>query len=257
MKNKKYIAYFICLIILILLFYYYRISIMEYFNNVYISFSRTLIEEDRYMLFLNGSIVTILISFCSIAFGTILGILLFLVSHSKIRMAKLIIHCLVNLIQGTPVTVLLLIFYYVIFGNVNVHPIIVSIITFSIYFAIYVSEIVRSGYLSINKSQILSAYALGFNKIQAYEYIILPQVLTYIIPVFKNESVSLIKLTSVAGYISIMDFTKASDIIRNRTYEAFFPLIFTAIVYYLICRLMSKTLDYIYTKVNRRKVIKI
>ena len=126
-----------------------------------------------------------------------------------------------------PITVLLLIFYYVIFGKININPIIVAIITFSLYFSAYTSEIFRGAYLSLNKSQIISSYALGFNKIQTIHYIVLPQILTYIIPVFKNESVSLVKLTSIAGYISIMDLTKASDIIRNRTYEAFFPLIST------------------------------
>ena len=74
-----------------------------------------------------------------------------------------------------------------------------------------------------------------------------------IIPVFKNESVSLVKLTSIAGYISIMDLTKASDIIRNRTYEAFFPLIFTALLYYLICYLYIKILNILYKKINPRK----
>ena len=76
--------------------------------------------------------------------------------------------------------------------------------------------------------------------------------LSFAIPTFKNEAVSLIKLTSIAGFISIMDLTKASDIIRNRTYEAFFPLIVTAIIYFLICLLFSYILDYFYKKINPR-----
>ena len=70
--------------------------------------------------------------------------------------------------------------------------------------------------------------------LETLRFIIFPQALSYVIPVYKNEVVTLIKLTSIAGYISIMDLTKASDIIRNRTYEAFFPLIITAIIYFII-----------------------
>ena len=112
---------------------------------------------------------------------------------------------------------------------------------------------------AINVSETIINYhknimnALGFNKIQTIHYIVLPQILTYIIPVFKNESVSLVKLTSIAGYISIMDLTKASDIIRNRTDEAFFPLIFTSLLYYLICYLYIKILNILYKKINPRK----
>jgi polar amino acid transport system substrate-binding protein len=146
----------------------------------------------------------------------------------------------------------LLVFYFGIFGKININPIVVSILAFSIYFSAYVVEILKGAYSSINRIQIDSAYALGFTKIQTIRYIIIPQILCYVIPVYKNESVSLIKSTSIAGYISIIDLTKASDIIRNRTYEPFFPLVFTAFIYFTICYLFSKTLDFIYKKINPR-----
>ena len=100
----------------------------------------------------------------------------------------------VSVIQGIPITVLLLTIYYVIFGTVDIEPILVAILSFSIYFAVYTSEIFRGAMNSINASQIQSAYALGFDKYQTLKYIIIPQALTYIIPVYKNEIVSLIKL---------------------------------------------------------------
>ena len=205
-KNIYYIV-IIFLIILITIFNYN--DIVKNFNNIVISFNRTLIEEDRYLLMLEGLKSTLVISIFSIIFGTVIAFVIFLMRVTKLpKLSKFI----VSLLQGTPCTVLLLILYYVVFGKVNIEPLIVAIIAFSIYFAAYVSEIIRGAYNSLNKNQILSAYSLGFNKVQTFKYVILPQVLTYTIPVYKNECISLIKMTSIAGYISIMDLTKSSDI---------------------------------------------
>ncbi len=247
---KKKILLILILIAAILLPFIFKSNIIDFFNSVKTSFNRTIIDEKRYILILNGLKYTVLISLLSIILGTILGFLLFI--SRKIKIFKIISDVFIKLMQGTPITVLLLIFYYVIFSKVNIDPIIVAIITFSIYFSAYTAEIFRGAYLSLNKSQVNSAYALGFSKLQTLRYIILPQVLVYIIPVFKNQSVSLIKLTSICGYISIMELTKASDIIRNRTYEPFFPLILTALIYFIICLILGKTLDYIYKKINHR-----
>lgn len=216
------------------------------------SFFRTVIEEQRYKLLLQGLTSTTIISIISIVLGTILGMIIYCLNKSKLKLLRIIGKFYVKLMQGVPITVLLLTSYYVIFGKINIEPILVAIITFSIYFSAYVSEVFKGAIDSINISQIHSAYALGFSKIQTIKYIILPQALTYTIPVYKNEVVSLVKLTSIAGYISIMDLTKASDIIRNRTYEAFFPLIITAIIYFILCYFISKILDLLYRKVNPR-----
>lgn len=255
-KKVEYIFYVILLLLLMYIIYANKDLLIEFINNVKVSFNRTLIEENRYILILEGLKATLIISIFSIILGTLLGLLLFLIRRSKIKIFNILSCIVVSLLQGTPVTVLLLIFYYVIFGKININTIAVAIITFSIYFSAYASEIFRGAYASINRTQIYSAYSLGFTKFQTLRYIILPQVLSYVIPVFKNESVSLIKSTSIAGYISIMELTKASDIIRNRTYEAFFPLIFTAIIYFLICLIISKLLDFIYKKINPRMVKK-
>lgn len=255
MKKNK-IKYIIVLILSMFLVYYFKDEITILFNDLYNNFSQNFIQENRYLLILKGLRATLIISISSILIGTLIGFLLFLLRKSKIKLLSLLSKIIVNILQGTPVTVLLLIFYYVIFGKINVNPMLVAIITFSIYFSAYISEVFRGAYLSLNKSQIYSAYSLGFTKVQTLRYIIIPQSLSYIIPIFKNESVSLIKSTSIAGYISIMDLTKASDIIRNRTYEPFLPLIVTAIIYYFICLMIGKTLDCLYKKINHKVVKK-
>ncbi len=255
MKNKiKFIFLFILIAFLITISIIFKENILNIINNICNSFKRTLIDENRYELFIKGFNNTILISITSIIFGTILGLLLFLLQRVKSKVINIISYSLVRFLQGVPITILLLTFYFGVFASVNINPVIVAIITFSIYFSAYVAEIFKGAFESINKTQVESAYSLGFTKLQTLKYIIIPQILVYIIPVYKNESVLLIKSTSIASYISIMELTKASDIVRNRTYEAFFPLIFVAIIYFLICYIFCKLLDYINKKVNPRMV---
>ncbi len=234
------------ILILIILLIIFKENIINIYNELSTSFYRTIIEEQRYILILRGLSQTLIISISSIILGSILGLILCIFRKNKLT------KILIKVLQGIPVTVLLLIFYYVIFATINIDPTVVAIITFSIYFSAYIAEVFKASYDSINPTQIISSYSLGFNKLETLKYIILPQALTFAIPTFKNEAVSLIKLTSIAGYISIMDLTKASDIIRNRTYEAFFPLIVTAIIYFLICLIFSYILDYLYKKINPR-----
>lgn len=252
--KKKMILFFLLLIIGFFLYQNHTMiwNGIQNFNN---SFYRTLLFEDRYKIFLKGLTNTILISVLSILLGTILGFILFILSRKEKTIQK-ITTIFIRLLQGIPITVLLLIFYYVIFGMIDINPVLVAVITFSIYFSAYAAEVMKGAYASINKNQIYSAYSMGFTKKQTLRFIILPQVLSYMIPVYKNEMVSLIKLTSIASYISIIDLTKASDIVRNRTYEAFFPLIFTALIYFLICYLLGKILDYADKRMNPRRFSK-
>ena len=252
--KKKMILFFLLLIIGFFLYQNHTMiwNGIQNFNN---SFYRTLLFEERYKIFLKGLTNTILISVLSILLGTILGFILFILSRKEKTIQK-ITTIFIRLLQGIPITVLLLIFYYVIFGMIDINPVLVAVITFSIYFSAYAAEVMKGAYASINKNQIYSAYSMGFTKKQTLRFIILPQVLSYMIPVYKNEMVSLIKLTSIASYISIIDLTKASDIVRNRTYEAFFPLIFTAFIYFLICFLLGKILDYADKRMNPRRFSK-
>ena len=112
-------------------------------------------------------------------------------------------------------------------------------------FAAYVSEMYRTGIESVDKGQIEAGIATGFTKAKTFLYIVLPQAVRQILPVYKGEFISLVKMTSVVGYIAVQDLTKASDIIRSRTFDAFFPLIMVAVLYFLISWLLSLSLSYV------------
>lgn len=216
-------------------------------------FFDTFLKENRYKLFLNGFQTTIIISVLSVLLGSIIGIVLGIIRISKHRILNIISKILIGILQGTPITVLLLIMYYLVFINTDFSAIVVSIITFSIYFSTYVAEMIRSGYRAIHYNQIQASYALGFTKFQTWIYIAFPQILNYVLPVYKGEVISIIKSTSIVGYIAIIDLTKAGDMIRSRTYDAFLSLIVVAIMYLIICYSFEKILDFAEKKLNSRK----
>ena len=132
----------------------------------------------------------------------------------------------------------LLILFFIVFASVN-NKILVAILAFGINSGAYVAEIVRSGIMSIDKGQMEAGRSLGFTYIQTMIYIILPQALKNVLPALGNEMIVLLKETAICGYIAIQDLTKGGDIIRSQTYNAFFPLIGVAIIYWIIVTIMT------------------
>ncbi len=221
------------------------------------SFERTFVRENRWRLIAQGLGTTLLISVCAALMGTVLGFGVCMMRRSRLKFLSGVAGVFIRLMQGTPIVVFLMILYYIVFGDVN--PVLVAIIGFALNFAAYVSEMMRTGIDAVDKGQIEAASAIGFTRTRAFLLITLPQAARHFLPVFRGEFISLVKMTSVVGYISIMDLTKMSDIIRSRTYEAFFPLIATAVLYFLLSWLLAQSLGAIERRVDpkaRKRVIK-
>ena len=229
------------------------------FKSVSDSFYNNIIYEKRYLHIIDGLKVTMIISILAALFGTLIGGLICYMRMSKNNLLSNAAKLYISLLRGTPVLVLLMIIYYVVFASVNINPMIVAVIAFGLNFGAYVSEMFRTSVESIDKGQKEAAIAGGFDKIQTFRYIILPQALRYILPVYKGEFISLIKMTSIVGYIAVQDLTKASDIIRSRTFDAFFPLIMVAVLYLLIAWLLTWLLGFIEFSVDpkRKRTIKL
>lgn len=207
------------------------------------SFRSNLIVEDRWKLITDGLWETVVISFFAIIFGILVGILLCLMRMSQKPFIWKPAKALIDIMQGIPILVFLMIMFYIIFASSHTSARVVAIIAFAINFGAYVSEVFRSGIMSIDKGQTEAGLAMGFGKVQTFSLFIAPQALKKMIPVFKSETISLIKNTSIVGYIAIQDLTKASDIIRSRTFDAFFPLIIVSIIYFILAWLLGKGLD--------------
>ena len=152
-----------------------------------------------------------------------------------------------------PVLVLLMLIFYVVFASVNINPVLVAVIAFGMNFGAYVAEIFRSGIESIDRGQHEAGIAMGFSPIQTFRYIILPQTIRRILPIYRGEFISLVKMTSIVGYIAVQDLTKASDIIRSRTFDAFFPLVMVAVLYFVISWVLMLALEYLERATDPRR----
>ena len=198
------------------------------------SFEKTFIREDRWKLFADGVLTTLLITLMSILFGTILGFGIFMMCRNGNPAANLITRFCLWLVQGMPMVVLLMILYYIIFGSVAISGMFVAVIGFTLTFGAAVFGLLKMGVGAVDNGQYEAAYALGYSSRRTFFKVILPQALPHVLPAYRGEIVSLIKATAVVGYIAVQDLTKMGDIVRSRTYEAFFPLIAVTVIYFLL-----------------------
>lgn len=205
-----------------------------FFASIKESFSKTFIKEDRWKLFANGIANTMLITVVSIIFGTIVGFIAYIFCRKGNKIANAITKLLIGLVQGMPVVVLLMILFYIILGKTGLDGTWVAIIGFSLTFGASVFGMLKTGVGAIDKGQNEAAFALGFSSSRTFFRVILPQASYHFLPILRSEVVAHIKATAIVGYIAVQDLTKISDIVRTRTYEAFFPLIATAIIYFLL-----------------------
>lgn len=223
------------------------------FERIGDSFHKNFIREDRWKLILQGVETTCLITVLSVLFGTILSFLICMFRRTGSGLANRLSNLYVKLLQGTPTVVLLMILYFVVFARTHLSAVTVSIIGFTLNLGAYGSEIMRSGIEGIDPGQCEAALALGYTENQAFFRFIFPQAAQRFLPVYRGEIVSLLKTTSVVGYITVQDLTKMSDIIRARTYEAFFPLIATALIYFILAWIISRVMDFILRRVEPKR----
>lgn len=203
------------------------------------------IEDNRWMYLVDGLKATMTITVFAVMIGILLGFIVAVVRSTnektgKLKLLNVICKVYLTVIRGTPVVVQLLIIYFVIFGSVNIDQILVAILAFGFNSGAYVAEIIRGGIMSIDNGQFEAGRSLGFNYPQTMIYIILPQALKNVLPALANEFIVLLKETSVAGYIGLVDLTKAGTIIQSRTYEPFLPLVAVALIYLALVMLFTK-----------------
>ena len=222
-------------------------------SGIAASFHKTFIREDRWKLFVRGVITTLIITLLSILFGTLLGFAIFMMCRNGNPFANGITRFCLWLVQGMPMVVLLMILYYIIFGSVSISGIVVAVVGFTLTFGAAVFGLLKMGVGAVDNGQYEAAYALGYSNRRTFFKIILPQTLPHVMPAYKGEIVGLIKATAIVGYIAVQDLTKMGDIVRSRTYEAFFPLIAITIIYFVLEGLIGLVVSRIGTNINPKK----
>ena len=235
----------------------------DFFNGLYESFVKTFITDDRWVQLLNGLLATLEVTFFAVIIGVAIGFLIAIVrstydmnlsgkkcrtlSDYILKAVNFICNIYITVIRGTPVLIQLMIMYFIVFASSR-DGMIAAIISFGVNSGAYVAEIVRSGIMSIDKGQFEASRSLGFNYRSTMIHVIIPQAFKNILPALGNEFIVLFKETSVAAYISVQDLTYVGNLIRSRTYEAFFPLIAVAIIYLVIVLILT----FLLKKLERR-----
>lgn len=235
----------------------------NFFEQISASFSRTFITDDRWIQLLRGLGATLEITLFATLIGIALGFVVAIVraSHDMtilnkkcrklsdymLKFFNAVCNIYITVIRGTPVVIQLMIMYYIIFASSR-NGMIAAVLAFGINSGAYVAEIVRGGIMSVDKGQFEASRSLGFNYKSTMIYVIIPQAFKNVLPALGNEFIVLLKETSVAGYVAIQDLTYIGNLIRSRTYEAFFPLITVAVIYLAIVLILS----YLLRKLERR-----
>lgn len=216
-------------------------------NKLKAAFYTNFVKDSRYMYLVNGFGVTLIVAFCSVLLGIILGFIVAVIRSTadltgKLKILNWLCKVYLTVIRGTPVVVQLLIIYFVIFSDLDVSKVLVAILAFGINSGAYVAEIIRSGIMSIDRGQMEAGRSLGLSYTKVMVFVILPQAFKNVLPALGNEFIVLLKETSVAGYIALQDLTKGGEIIRSQTYDAFMPLIAVAVIYLVVVILFTKLL---------------
>jgi polar amino acid transport system substrate-binding protein len=222
----------------------------SFWSNVAESFQKTFVREDRWKLIIDGIGITMLISISAATLGSLCGFGLYMLSRSDVKVIRAMSRGFAKgysrVIAGTPVVVILMILFYVVFGKVrDMSGVIVAIIGFTLTFGSFVYDHMTVSVGSVDRGQIEAAYALGYTKNKTFFRIVFPQAMSIFLPSYCGQAVELIKATAVVGYIAVNDLTKMGDIIRSNTYEAFFPLIATAIIYFILTWILSLLLGFV------------
>ncbi len=207
------------------------------------------IEDSRWKYITEGLGTTFIVTIFAIILGVALGFLIAVVRSTAdkteghkgivLRFLDLICRVYLTVIRGTPAMIQLLIMYYIIFTSPNVSKRVVAILTFGFNSAAYVAEIIRSGIMSIDNGQFEAGRSLGMNYVQTMIYIITPQAFRNILPALANEFITLLKETSICGYIALTDITHGANVIRSQTYEPMLPLLGAALIYLTVVSVMS------------------
>ena len=207
------------------------------------SFKRNFIYEERWRFITDGLWETFKITILSILFGSALGIGVCAAARSRRRTLRKLAKAYCFIITGIPMLVFLLIMFYVVLVKSGLGATAIAVATFSLYFSTSFGEVFKNALESVPPQQTEASLALGFTRVQTFFYVVLPQALKIGLPFFKQQCVSLLKGTSIVGYLAIQDLARAGDLIRSRTFDALLPLLLVTVIYFILAWLIGFVLS--------------
>lgn len=223
-------------------------------------FKQSFIEDNRWQYITKGLYHTLIVTVFAGIGGLVIGFILAIIRVAGqknedgsilVKILNLIARIYITIFRGTPMLVQLLIIFYVVFASVDINPVLVAILAFSLNSGAYVAEAIRSGIIAIPDGQFEAGRSLGFTFMETMCYIVLPQGVKNSLPAMCNEFIALLKESSIVGYIGIIDLTKGGDIIRSNTYEALIPLICVALIYLVIVLILTSLVGALERRLKR------
>lgn len=197
------------------------------FANISYDFNWSQVYEYK-QKFINGFIMTIIISFFALILSFIIGLFFAYAQNSKLIILRFFARFYIEIIRGTPLLVQILIFFYVFANNLGFeNRYIVGTFILAIFSGAYVCEIIRAALQSIEKEQFETSLSLGMSNYQMYRYIIFPQAFKRMLPALTGQFASIIKDSSLLSIIAISEFTMNAqevDAITYSTLESYIPL---------------------------------
>lgn len=220
-------------------------SIGQFFARWLAQLETTFVEKQRYLLLVDGLKNTLIITAGALVIGVVIGSLVAMIKYCGqdsrlLRPLCWLCSVYTTVIRGVPVVVQLLIFYFLILKSSD--GLVVGIVTFGINSGAYMAELMRSGIGAVDAGQMEAGRSLGLSRIQTTIHVILPQAMKNILPAIGNEMIALLKETAVAGYVAVQDLTRAGNLIRNNTFDAFNPLMVVALTYLIIVVALTRLL---------------
>ena len=221
---------------------------MSFCENLASQFSKAFLVDNRWKIFLKGFGNTIIITLGAAAIGIVIGVVAAVFRYAAaqrdprkkktfgsmvVTVIDKFIAIYVAVIRGTPLAIQLMIMAFIIMQGVT-NSVVVAIVAFGLNSGGYVSEVIRAGIQSVDEGQMEAGRSLGLDRVTTMRLIILPQALKNILPALCNEAIAVIKETSIVGLIAVVDLTRASDLVRSRTMQPYFPLLITALIYFLL-----------------------
>ena len=198
-----------------------------------------LIADGAWRFFLSGMGVTLLIVLQGLIIGTFCGIILCAMARSSFRVLQTIARIYTLFMSGTPVILILMLFFYVVLAPFGTDAVLTAIIAFGLRSGALVGEIMKTALNGVEQGQINAARTLGFSRSGAFLHVTLPQALRIGRPLYRHNAVTLLQDTSIVGYITVNDLTRVVNSMGSRTGNPLIALVVGIAIYLILSAVIS------------------